>query len=142
MKGRQVLMIACITLMCAFTLGAANTQDFQTRKIFDNIYAIENPEDGNEQVVIVSEKGLVALNSFWSEITAQLFREGIVEALKRDDFAYLINMVDRLDMFGGNAICKIVFSDCCDFGGDSIEGRQAFLHDNRSDQEGKKDNGR
>jgi tetratricopeptide (TPR) repeat protein len=103
MKSRLILLITCIQMICIFTPGYANTQDFQVREIFDKIFALKNTEDGNEQVVIVSEKGLVVLNSFWSETTAQRFKAGIIEALKRDDFLYLINMVDRLDLFGGNA---------------------------------------
>lgn len=117
MKAGLISLAVLIQLMCAFNSGYADTQDFQTMKIFDNIFAIENTEDGTEQVIIVSEKGLVVLNSFWSEITAQRFRDGIVEALARDDFIYLIDMVDRLDLFGGNAAYKDI----------PIIGHRAFL---------------
>lgn len=103
MKSGPILLAVNILIFSVFSLDYANAQDFQAREITDKIFAIENVEDGNEQIVIVSEKGLVVLNSFWSETTAQRFKAGIIEALKRDDFLYLINMVDRLDLFGGNA---------------------------------------
>lgn len=80
-------------------------QDFRAREISNIIFVLENVE-GEDQVVITSDKGLVVLNSFWSEITAQEYKTGITEAFSRDDFLYLINMVDRLDMFGGNAAYK------------------------------------
>jgi hypothetical protein len=61
------------------------------------------PQSGERQLVIQSEKGLVVFDTFWSEVTARAFKNEIARALGRDDFAYTINMTDRLDMFGGNA---------------------------------------
>ena len=49
---------------------------------------------------------MVVLDSFWSEINAQKFKKEIIKALNRDDFSYMLNMIDRLDMFGGNAAYK------------------------------------
>ena len=103
MRSRAVILVAFIHIICMFTLGHANAQDFRSRELTDKIFAIENVNDGDAQIVITSEKGMVVLNSFWSEITAGNFRASIIEKLGRDDFLYLINMVDRLDLFGGNA---------------------------------------
>jgi tetratricopeptide (TPR) repeat protein len=61
---------------------------------------------GECQTVIKSEKGLVVFNSFWSEIISNQFKEAIAEKSGRNDFAYVIDAVDRLDMFGGNAAYK------------------------------------
>ncbi len=106
MKSKVVLM-AVVLCMAGMVLSiGAKAQEFQARKIIDNIYAIENNEDSDEQAVIESDKGLVVLNSFWSEPTARRFKEGMVKELQRDDFLYLINMTERLDEFGGNAAYK------------------------------------
>ncbi|MEW5923971.1 MAG: hypothetical protein AB1746_08295 [Candidatus Zixiibacteriota bacterium] len=103
MKIRLILSIAAVFVMSMFNYGRAGAQEFQARQITDKIFAIGNSENSDEQLVIASDKGLVVLNSFWSEITARRFKTAIINALKRDDFIYLIDMTDRLDMFGGNA---------------------------------------
>jgi hypothetical protein len=103
MKTGLILLTAYVLLICMFSLGYSNAKEFRAREISDIIFVLENVEGGEDQVVIASDKGLVVLNSFWSEITAQEYKTGIIEVFKRDDFFYLINMVDRLDMFGGNA---------------------------------------
>ena len=103
MKGRLIALAAYVQVVCIFASGCANKQDFQARKLSDKIYAIRDTTSSEEQVVIASDKGLVVLNSFWSETTAQRYRTAISDVLKRDDFIYMINMVDRLDLFGGNA---------------------------------------
>ena len=77
------------------------SQEFQTKKVSDRVSIISNPDLGY-QAVIESEKGLVIFDSFWSEKTARLFKDEISKTLGRNDFAYLINMVDRLDLIGGN----------------------------------------
>jgi len=106
MRNRLILLTANIFLICIIFIGYAGAQDFRVREINDKIYVIENPEDGQAQLVIESEKGLVVINSFWSVITAERYKKGIIKQSKRDDFLYLIDMVDRLDMFGGNAAYK------------------------------------
>ena len=77
-------------------------QHFQTKAVTDHVFIVSNSDIGGSQVVIQSEKGLVVLNTFWSEIPAKAFKDEIVKMLNRDDFTYIINTVDRLDMFGGN----------------------------------------
>ena len=76
---------------------------FQVAEIANKVMAFKNPEMGECQLVITSDKGLVVLNSFWSSITANKFKQAIIKNLKRNDFIYLLNMIDRLDIFGGNA---------------------------------------
>ena len=92
-------------------------QDFQTRSVSDRVLIVSSPGGGESQLVVKSANGLVVFNTFWSEITARRFRDEIAKALKRDDFAYTVNMTDRLDMFGGNA----AYSDT------TIIGQRTFL---------------
>jgi hypothetical protein len=80
-------------------------QDFQIKEISDNVTIISNDDYGS-QVVLQSKEGLVVFDSFWSEKTARLFKEEILKNLGRNDFTYVINMVDRLDMLGGNKAYK------------------------------------
>ena len=89
-------------MISLFDYGKLYPQGFQVKKISDKVFIVSNPDLGN-QVVVQSEKGLVIFDSFWSEKTAKMFREEISKTLCRNDFSYVINMVDRLDMIGGNA---------------------------------------
>jgi len=100
-RTNGLAMIILITLATIFSQGKVYAQGFQTKNVTDKIMIISNPDLGN-QVVIESEQGLVIFDSFWSEKTAGLFKEEIVKTLGRNDFVYLINMVDRLDFIGGN----------------------------------------
>jgi tetratricopeptide (TPR) repeat protein len=72
-------------------------------KITERIMTVQLPGMGDGQIVIASEKGLVAFNTFWSAVPARAYREGIAEALGRGDFHLVVNLVDRLDFLGGNA---------------------------------------
>jgi len=97
----HTVFFICILNGCLFSHEKIFCQEFQTKKVSDKVSIISNPDLG-DQVIIESEKGLVIFDSFWSEKTARLFKEEIAKTLGRNDFAYLINMVDRLDLIGGN----------------------------------------
>ena len=101
-KTKPLPIIICMLAIFLFSHGKLYSQGFQTKKVSDNVFIKSNPDLGN-QVVVQSEKGLLIFDSFWSEKTARIFKEEISNSLHRDDFAYVINMVDRLDNFGGNA---------------------------------------
>ena len=92
----------CMATAYLFSMINMYSQGFQTREMVGNVFIVENPDLGS-QVVVQSEKGLVVFDSFWSTGTEELFRQEIVRSLNRSDFAYIVNMVDRLDMIGGNA---------------------------------------
>jgi hypothetical protein len=93
-------LIALICLVCPLT---AHAQEFQSRELFNGVFAVTDVERDEEQVVIASGTGMVVLDSFMSPRTSGRFRQAIVEQLKRNDFFCLVNMVDRIDLFGGNA---------------------------------------
>jgi len=115
--SRETILLAILVLiLSSFILGTVNAQNFKVTNISDRILTIEDTLDGGRQLVIKSEKGLVVFDTYWSEITSRKYKEGIAKALNRDDFAYVINIVDRLDMFGGNAAYK----------GATIIGHEAF----------------
>ena len=102
--GMELLpLVACTLALCLSSSQKACAQQYETRNITENILTILDSEDGEDQLVVESEKGLVVFNTFWSETTARRFRKEIAKALNRDDFAYTINTADRLDVFGGNA---------------------------------------
>lgn len=100
---KRAILFAMLITLSVINFTNASAQDFQIKEISDKIVVVIDPEGGEDQLAIKSEKGLVVFNTFWSEITAQKYKKEIARALNRDDFAYTINMVDRLDMFGGNA---------------------------------------
>lgn len=102
MKSRLLLIIFWTLVISLSKYGELYSQVFQIKKISEKVFIVSNPDLGN-QVVVKSEKGLVTFDSFWSEKTAKMFKEEISKALNRNDFHYMINMVDRLDMIGGNA---------------------------------------
>lgn len=118
MRVRRVLLCIFIASACFCRQDYTGAQEFETRKITDHIYLVGTAAGfGENQLVMTSEKGLVVFNTFWSEITAKAFKDRIAEALGRDDYAYVINMTDRLDTFGGNAAYKDA----------TIVGHRAFL---------------
>ena len=105
MKTKPSQFAICIVIVSLVSLGKIYSQGFQTKEVSDNISIVTNPDLGN-QVVVQSAQGLVIFDSFWSGKTARLFKEDISKTMQRNDFSYVINMVDRLDMFGGNAAYK------------------------------------
>jgi len=106
MKTLFKFSLTTLLFMSLLAPQFASAQKFKTDTISKNIFALTNSESGEAQLFIASDKGLVAINSFWSNITAEKFKKEIVKILNRDDFIYTINMVDRLDMLGGNSTYK------------------------------------
>ncbi|MFH1214659.1 MAG: tetratricopeptide repeat protein [Candidatus Neomarinimicrobiota bacterium] len=102
MKAKSLQVIVYVVAISFFFNGKPYAQGFNVKAISDNVWIVSDPELGN-QVVIKSEKGLVVFDSFWSEKTARIFKEEIAKTLGSRNFAYVINMTDRLDMIGGNA---------------------------------------
>ena len=100
---KRIILIALFIIQYSLRFTNVSAQNFQIKEVSEKIFIVVDPEGGENQLVIKSEKGLIVFNTFWSEITAQKYKEEIAKALNRDDFVYTINMVDRLDMFGGNA---------------------------------------
>ena len=105
---------ACVVpVVFLFSMGLlsaapdADTSRFVHKKLTPRIHLLRDTQAGGAQLGIVSQKGIVLLDSFSSMPTAQRYRDAWQEALGRGDFAYVLNTVDRLDIFGGNA----VFSD-------------------------------
>ncbi len=101
MKPKSYLTVVWIIAISLLSYGTVFSQGFQFKKISDKVLIISNPDLG-DQVVVQTEKGLVVFDSFWSEKTALMFKEEISKTMGRNDFSYVINMVDRLDLIGGN----------------------------------------
>ena len=93
-------VLACGIL--AHSPGLTSDDAFRATRLAGSVFLVECLADGDAQVVIASDGGLAVLNSFWSEARARQFRAGIAEALQRDDFACLIDLIDRPDRCGGN----------------------------------------
>ena len=91
---------AAVITIVLLAHGVARSQGFHVKEVSEHVLMVSQPDLGN-QVAVRSARGLVVFDSFWSEDTARLFRAEIARALHRDDFAYVIDMVDRLDMIGG-----------------------------------------
>lgn len=114
MKLRLVAAVLAILSVCSSSFDPAEAQSISSRKIAEGIFFLESPEN-EDQLLVVSEKGLVVFNTFWPSMVAQ--RSEIVRIFGRDDFYMLINMVDRLDMLGSNAAYE----------GIKIVGHKSFL---------------
>ncbi len=125
MKITRTPQVICMLVVGTISLMSCADKEYDLRELADNVYAISRASDGSEQVVIASENGLVVLNSFWSEAPAREFKQHIVSLLGRDDFAYLIDMTDRLDTFGGNA----AYADI------PIVGQQGFVDEFRGQED-------
>jgi tetratricopeptide (TPR) repeat protein len=101
MKTNPLSISICMISLFLLSPERSYPQGFQTKEVSDKVVIVSNPDLG-DQVVVESEKGLLIFDSFWSVKTARLFKDEISKALHRNDFSYVINMVDRLDMIGGN----------------------------------------
>lgn len=110
-------IVSCILPICLLTMAGTSDQNFRTTRITEHVFIVSDTASGDAQLVITSEKGLVIFDSFWSEITARKFKDEIAQAFTGHDFAYVIDTVDRLDMFGGNAAYREA----------EIVGHRAFL---------------
>lgn len=117
MPEKSMVLSFSFFLVSLMWCGGVFAQGFETRSVSDRVVIASGPGGGGSQTVVTSAKGLVVFNTFWSEITARRFRDEIAKALKRDDFAFTLNMTDRLDMFGGNAAYRDT----------TIIGQRAFL---------------
>jgi hypothetical protein len=116
-KMKKINAIIILLTVWLFSASTSSAQTMRLETVSGHVMVISNPEVGESQVVIHSEKGLVVLNSFWSAIPAGLYKKEMIKELDRDDFAFLINTVDRLDLFGGNAVYEEA----------TIIGHQSFL---------------
>jgi len=103
---KKWFVIGCLLLVGIAMPGEDLARDFQVREITGKVAVVTVADGGDQQLVIKSKKGLVVFNTFWSGITAKKFREAIAKGLQRSDFAFTLNLVDRLDLFGGNAVYK------------------------------------
>lgn len=95
---KKLILINYLLFVTVITIYA---QEFKIKSISDHVLVVSHPVLG-DQAVIKTKKGLVVFESFWSNKTANEFKEAITKELKRADFKYLVNMTDRLDFMGGN----------------------------------------
>ncbi|HSG29072.1 MAG TPA: tetratricopeptide repeat protein [Candidatus Krumholzibacterium sp.] len=117
MKAVMTFLIISVMIFCLSSQGNAEGTGFTKTDVTGRIHIVRDSDGGESQLVIESEKGLVVFDSFWSEIAARRYREGIARVLGRDDFIYLIDAIDRLDLFGGNAA----------YGDVTIVGHESFI---------------
>ncbi len=103
---KKWFVIGYLLLVGIAVPGEEPARDSHVREISGKVSVVAVADGGDQQLVIKSNKGLVVFNTFWSGITAKKFREAIARGLQRSDFAYTLNLVDRLDLFGGNAVYK------------------------------------
>ena len=89
-----------------FFLQGDESPRFILKKLTPRIQLLRDTQNGGAQLGIISENGIILLDSFSSMPTAQNYRHAWEKALQRKDFAYVLNTVDRLDIFGGNAVFK------------------------------------
>lgn len=119
MKSLSIVVLCANCLLVSSVCEAQSGLDFKVKKISEKVIFVEDPGDGTVQLAIASSKGIVVFNTHWSEPTARKFRTAIAEAFGRDDFAFTINMVDRLDYIGGNG----VYLDTSIIGHESFKGK-------------------
>jgi tetratricopeptide (TPR) repeat protein len=116
--SKKLLINTCFSILFILILLLKPVYaQFEIIKRSDRIMTLVDTMSGERQDVILSRKGMVVLNSFWSGITAEKFKKEWIKQLKRDDFIYNINTVDRLDLFGGNSVYRDI----------TIIGHESFL---------------
>jgi tetratricopeptide (TPR) repeat protein len=104
-------LITLASMIVWFAIGswpviAQDENGFEVHKLSDRVIEVVDRVDGTQQLALASQKGIVVFDTQWSNITAGKFRAAIAKAFGRDDFAYTINSVERLDLVGGNETYK------------------------------------
>ena len=100
-----VLMVIVVLFFLTPLFSKGDAKAFTFKKLTPRICVLTIQGLGG-QLGIVSEQGIVLLNSFSSEAMALKFRTLWEKELNRKDFSYTLNTVDRLDIFGGNSAFK------------------------------------
>ena len=118
MLSKKIILFGTLGFVLFSLCLAGGGEDFKVEKISDRLVVLKDPTDGAGQLAVITKKGAVIFNSFWSGITASKFKKGWVKVLKGKKIIYNINTVDRLDIFGGNAAYKKI----------AIVGHHSFLN--------------
>jgi len=98
----SLAVLTFLLAVCLLACGETGDGDFEVTHLSPRIILVKEPALG-QQVAITTEKGIVVFDTFRSEPTAAKFKREIARTLGRDDFAYVVNVIDRLDLIGGNA---------------------------------------
>ena len=96
------VLVLCMLAVCLLGPLEAGAEDFEVIEVSPRIILVKEPALG-QQVAIATQKGIVVFDTFRGEPTAARFKQEIARALSRNDFAYVVNVIDRLDLIGGNA---------------------------------------
>ncbi|MBN2415477.1 hypothetical protein JXO52_06530 [bacterium] len=78
-------------------------QNARITPVTETISLLTDGQGRETRALVQSGKGLVVFDSFWAKAPANRFRDAVEQTIGRNDFVYVLNMTDRLDMFGGNA---------------------------------------
>ena len=98
---RSTGMLGCF-LLCVLC-AAAVAQETRIVPVTDHVSLINDGQGGETRALVRSGKGMVVFDSFWAKAPAKRYRDAVEQVTGRNDFMYVLNMTDRLDMFGGNA---------------------------------------
>jgi tetratricopeptide (TPR) repeat protein len=102
MNPRWHVLIGMVLLVGLWSHRVSARSDLEISEPIEDIYAVTDGVSGEAQLFLASDRGLVAINSFASPATAERFKQAIAEHLDRRDFCYVIDLVDRIDLFRGN----------------------------------------
>ena len=102
MRNLILALILAGSLFIPAIGSAQEESDGIVHRISDKVIIVYDKDVGQSQLAIASERGIVVFDPLWSNIPARAYRAVIAEAFGRDDFAYTVNTVERLDWIGGN----------------------------------------
>jgi len=102
-KRSSGLLILALLISFAGQLLAEDTFYVSSKRLSERIMVVSTGEDFANQLVIVTDKGLVAINTVWSEKIAREYADKIKAEFDREDYRYVINLHADLMDVGGNS---------------------------------------
>jgi hypothetical protein len=100
-------LIAILLLLVFCTSGLVQEREKSLNVIHISEHVLKVQSLYVELIAINTKKGIVILNSLWSNKIAAECRRVIEKAFNRSDFAYVIYLSERVDFIGGtNAFPK------------------------------------
>ena len=106
MRLLKTLSVVVFLFLFSINLLANNNSDLSIKvtRISDKIILLSTEYGSGPQIALASSKGLVVMSTLWSKGIANRYRSIIEREFQRNDFAYVINNWDRLDVVGGNPV--------------------------------------
>jgi glyoxylase-like metal-dependent hydrolase (beta-lactamase superfamily II) len=99
---KKIVCYFIFTLILIIPCRAEDDVQFQIRRLSDRTIVLTGGRNNGNTIVVASEKGLIIIDTNWSQYFAKKIKETVKREMGRDDYAYVINTHGHGDHTGGN----------------------------------------